>query len=155
MTSGLTSFRQLQRVPVNTVPCLEGHQVQHSNSSKAPFTPNHLDMRADSLSLTQEECQLSTRTTRGCFSQLLLCDRDPEVAASSGMNTEFPSLEARPDFPAVNQMQARVSSHNMKGFSVPCGDPRKSPRSPPYLDRRPQFHLATRETQGVKCFKTR
>ena len=46
--SGLTSFRQLQRIPENNVLSLEEHHVQHSNSRKAPGTPNHLVMRADS-----------------------------------------------------------------------------------------------------------
>ena len=76
-------------------------------------------MRADSLALTQEECELSTSTSRGGLSQLLVCERDPEFAASSGMDTELPSLEVRPDFPAVTQMQAHVSSHNMKGCLNP------------------------------------
>ena len=81
---------------------------------RAPCTPNQLNMRPDSLALTQEECQLSTSTSRRGFSQVQVCERYLEFAASSGMDTEFPSLEARPDFPAVTQMQARVSSHNMK-----------------------------------------
>ena len=112
-TSGLTSFRQLQRFPENTVPSLEEHRRQQSNSRRAPCTPNHLEMRGDSLDSTQEECQLSTSTSRRGFSQLY--ERDPEFAASSGMYTELPSLKARPDFPAVTQIQACVSSHNMKG----------------------------------------
>ena len=35
-TSDLTSFRQLQRFPENTVPSLEEHWLQHSNSRRAP-----------------------------------------------------------------------------------------------------------------------
>ena len=62
-TSGLISFRKLKGFPRNTVPSLEGHQVQQSNSRKAPSTPNHLKMRADSLALTQEECRLSRSTS--------------------------------------------------------------------------------------------
>ena len=37
---------------------------------RAPCTPNQLNMRRDSLALTQEECQLSTSTSRRLFSQL-------------------------------------------------------------------------------------
>ena len=61
--------RQLQRFPENTVPSLEEHRVQQSNSRRAPRSPNHLTMRGDSLASTQEECQLSTSTSRGVFSQ--------------------------------------------------------------------------------------
>ena len=70
MTSGLTSFRKLQRFHENTIPSVEEHQFQHSNSRKAPCTPSHLEMRADTLALTQEECELSASTSRGGFSQL-------------------------------------------------------------------------------------
>ena len=44
MTSGLTSFRQLQRFSGNTVPSLEEHHVQHSKSWIALCTPNRLEM---------------------------------------------------------------------------------------------------------------
>ena len=69
-TSGLTSFRQLQKFPKNTITSLEEHQIQHSNSRKAPCSPKPLRMRPDYLAWTQEECQLSTSTSRGGFSQL-------------------------------------------------------------------------------------
>ena len=64
MTSGLTSFRQLQRFPEAPVTSLDQHQFQHSNSRKAPCTSYRLEMRADSLALTEEVSQLSTSTTR-------------------------------------------------------------------------------------------
>ena len=73
-TSGLTSFRQLKRFPENTAPSLEEHQIQHRNSRKAPCTPNHLEMRADSLASTQEVCQLSTSPSTGAFSQQQVCE---------------------------------------------------------------------------------
>ena len=101
MTSGLSSFRQLQRFPENTIPGLEELQVQHSNSRKAPGTPNRLKMRADSLGWTQGVCPLSTSTSRGGFSQQQVCESDPEFAASSGMDTKMPCLERRLDIPAV------------------------------------------------------
>ena len=37
---------------------------------RAPRVTNDLDMRADSLALTQEDCQLSRSTSIGGFSQL-------------------------------------------------------------------------------------
>ena len=52
--------------------------------------PNHLKMRADSLSLNEELSQLSTSTSRGGFPQQKVCERDPEFAASSGVDTEMP-----------------------------------------------------------------
>ena len=76
--------------PENTVPSLEGHEFQESNSSKDPCATNHIGMRDDSLALTQEECQLSTSTSRGAFSQLYVCERDPEVVTSTGMNPKIP-----------------------------------------------------------------
>ena len=84
---------------------------QHKRS---PCTPNHLKMRADSLASPPKECRLSICTSKGGFYQLYVCERDPEFAASSGMDTEFPSFKERPDFPAVTQMQACVSSPTMK-----------------------------------------
>ena len=66
-TSGLTSFRQLQRLRENIVPSLEEQQVQHSNSRKAPSTPYCFEMRADSLALTEEVSQLSISNSRGGF----------------------------------------------------------------------------------------
>ena len=62
MINGLTSFRQLQRFPDNTITSLEEHKFQHSNSRKSPCTPNRLEMRADSLASTQEVCELSRST---------------------------------------------------------------------------------------------
>ena len=64
-TSGLTSFRQLQRFPETAVSSLEEQQFQHSNYRKAPCSPYHLEMRADSLASTEEVSQLSTSTSRG------------------------------------------------------------------------------------------
>ena len=89
MTSGLTSFRQLQKFPKDTVPSLEEHEIQPSNSRKAPCTTKPLGMRADYLPLTLEECQLSTSTSRGGFSQLSVCEWDPEFASEWGMVNEM------------------------------------------------------------------
>ena len=113
--SGLTSFRQLQRFPETPVSSLEEHQFQQSNSRKAPYTPYRLEKRADSQALTEQASQLSTSTSRGGFPQQQVCERDPEFAASSGMDTKMSWLERRLDFPAMAWMQARVSCHNMKG----------------------------------------
>ena len=68
-TSGLTFFRKLQRFPETLVSSLEEHQFQYYNLRKAPCTPYRLEMRADSLSLTEEVRQLSTSTSRGVFPQ--------------------------------------------------------------------------------------
>ena len=57
---------------------------------RVPHTPNQLEMKADSLASTQEESELSTSNSRGVFSQLQVCEKDPEFAASSGMDTEMP-----------------------------------------------------------------
>ena len=48
---------------------------------RAPCTTNELDMRADSLVSTQEECQLSTSTSRGGFSQLYVREWDTDFAS--------------------------------------------------------------------------
>ncbi|CAM9763492.1 unnamed protein product [Rangifer tarandus platyrhynchus] len=42
-TGGSTSFTKLQGCPENTVPSVEEHQLQHSNSRNAPCTPNRLE----------------------------------------------------------------------------------------------------------------
>ena len=51
---------------------------------RAPCTTNDLDMRADSLALTQENCQVSRSTSRGGFFQLYVCEWDMEFASSMG-----------------------------------------------------------------------
>ena len=78
-TSGLTSFRKLQRFPETPVTSLEEHQFQYSDSRKAPCIPYRREMRGDSLSSTeevshfpqtpQEEFSVSNRYVRGtlCF----------------------------------------------------------------------------------------
>ena len=68
-TSSLTSFRKLERFTETPVSSLYEYYFQYSNPSKAPWTPYHLKMRADSLSLTEEVSQLSTSTSRGVFPQ--------------------------------------------------------------------------------------
>ena len=88
-TSGFTSVRQLPKYPENNIPSLEEHQVQNCNSRKAPRTPNHLAIRPDSLASIQVQSQLSTRTSRGGFSKLYLCERDPEFAASREIDTDM------------------------------------------------------------------
>ena len=55
-----------------------------------PGTPYHLEMRADSLSLTEEVSQLSTSISRGVFPQEYVCERDPVFYASSEMDPEMP-----------------------------------------------------------------
>ena len=70
MTSGLRSFRHLQKFPKNPVKCPEEPQIQHSNSRKAPSSTKPLRKIAYYLIFTQQECQLSTSTARGSFSQL-------------------------------------------------------------------------------------
>ena len=68
-TSGLTSLRKLQRFPETPVSSLYEYEFHFSNLRKAPCTPYHPKMRADSLSLTEEVSQLSTSTSRGVFPQ--------------------------------------------------------------------------------------
>ena len=78
MTCCLTSFRQLQRFPDTPVSSLEEHQFQHSNWSKAPCTPNCLEIRSDPWlrlkryanfpQAPQEEASLSNRYVRGTLS---------------------------------------------------------------------------------------
>ena len=47
-----------------------GTMRSSQQKERAPCTTNELDMRAGSLALTQEECQLSTSNSRGGFSQI-------------------------------------------------------------------------------------
>ena len=86
-TSGLTIFRKLQSLTETPVSSLEEHQFQYSNSRKALCTPYCLEMRADSLSSTEEVSQLSTSTSRGVFPQHFVYERDPVFSASSRMDS--------------------------------------------------------------------
>ena len=68
-TGGFSYFRQLQRFPDIPVSNLEEHQFQHRNLRKAPWTPYHLEKRADSQDSIEEVGQLSTSTSRVPFPQ--------------------------------------------------------------------------------------
>ena len=85
----MSSFKQLQSFPETPVSSLEEQQFQHRNLRKVLCRPNRLKKRTDSLPLTEEVCQLSTSTSRGGFPQQQVCEWDPDVAASSGMDTEM------------------------------------------------------------------
>lgn len=89
--------------------------------------PNPLEMKADFLASTQEECQLSTSTSRGGFFHLQVCQTDPVGTASSGMDTDMPSLDMSLEFPAVTRMKARLSSHQMRGYLSPLWRPYREP----------------------------
>ena len=73
MTSGLRSFRQLQKFRKNPVKCPEELEIQHSNSRKALCTTKSLRKIDYYLTLTQQECQLSTSTSIGRLSHLYVC----------------------------------------------------------------------------------
>ena len=112
--TGLASFRQLPRLPETPVSGIVEHEIQHSNSRKAPCTPYRLEMRADSLpSLTEVVSQLSTSFSSAGFPKESVRERDREFAASSGKDTKMPLLERRPDFPAKSSNHANLSSHKM------------------------------------------
>ena len=51
---------------------------------------HHLEKRAESQDSIEQVGQLSTSTSRGAFPQQQVCERDPEFAASSGVDTEIP-----------------------------------------------------------------
>ena len=91
-TGCLSSFRQLQRFPDIPVSNLEEHQFQHRNWRKAPWTPYNLGKRADSQDSIEEVGQFSTSTSRVPFPQQEVCERVPEFAASSRVDTEMPWL---------------------------------------------------------------
>ena len=61
--SCLTSFTKLQRFPETPVSSLEEHHFPCSNSRKTPCITYRLEMRANSLSLTEEVSQLSKSTS--------------------------------------------------------------------------------------------
>ena len=66
------------------------HQFQHRNSRKAPWTPYHLEKRADSQDSIKEAGHLPTSSSRGAFPQQSVCERDPEFAASCAVYPEIP-----------------------------------------------------------------
>ena len=74
-TRSLTSFKKLQRLTETPVSSLYEYYFQYSNLRKAPCTTYRPKMRADSLSLTEEVCQLSTNTSR----EFSLSRRDVKV----------------------------------------------------------------------------
>ena len=52
--------------------------------------PYHPEMRADSLSSTEEVSQRFTSTSRRVFPQEYVCEREPVFSASSEMDPEMP-----------------------------------------------------------------
>ena len=54
------------------------------------MNPKFSGYENDSLSLTEEVSQLSTRNSRGAFPQKQVCERDSVFSASSGMDPEMP-----------------------------------------------------------------
>ena len=108
-TSGLTSFRKLQRLTETPVSSLCKYYLQYSNSRKAPCTPYRPKMRVDSLSLTEEVCQLSKSTSRGVFCQQYGCERDPVFSFSSGMDPKSPDSKERPF--SLQWLKFRLACH--------------------------------------------
>ena len=103
--SGLTSFRQLQRYPETPISSLEDLQFQHSNSRKAPCTPNHLERRVDFLASTeevchfrqapQEEASLRNRYVRGTLNLLPQVEWTPRCPDSNEGRISLQWLECR------------------------------------------------------------
>ena len=56
---------------------------------KLKCTPYCLEKRDDPQDSIEQVGQLSTITSRGAFPQQEVCERDPEIAASSGVDTEI------------------------------------------------------------------
>ena len=83
--SGLTSLRKLQRFSETPASSLYEYSFQHSSVKKVPCTTYRLKVRADSLSLTEEESQFSTSTSSGVFPQQLVGERDSVLSVSNGM----------------------------------------------------------------------
>ena len=96
--SGLTSFRKIQRFPETPISSLEEYQFKWRNWSKSTFNPYHLEMIADTLSLTEKISQLSKRTSRWVFPQEYVCERNPVFSALSEVDQDMPWLERRPVF---------------------------------------------------------
>ena len=88
--SGLTYLRKLQRFSETHASSLYEYSFQHSSAKKVPCTTYRLEMRADSLSLTEEVSQFSTSTSSGVFPQQLVGARDSVLSVSSGMYRERP-----------------------------------------------------------------
>ena len=88
--SGLTSLRKLQRFSETPASSLYEYSFQHSSVKKVPCTTYRLKVRADSLSLTEEESQFSTSTSSGVFPQQLVGERDSVLSVSNGMYHERP-----------------------------------------------------------------
>ena len=137
---GLTSFRQLQRFPETPVSSLEEQEFQHSNSRKALCTPYCLEMRDHSLSSTEEVSQLSTSTSRGGFPQQYVTEINPELATSSGMDSEIP--ESKKGRISLQWLECMFVFHlkRRKDVGVPCELPRVRHRSLTHLDTGPQTH---------------
>ena len=92
----------------------------------------------------QVEFSLSNRYVRGtlCFlSQVEWTVRGPD-SKEGWISLQF--------------LECRLVFHftRWRDVWIPFGDPSKSPRSPPHLDRRPHIPLMARESRRVQCLKS-
>ena len=119
---------------------------------RAPCTPNHLEMRADSHSLIGEESQWSTLTRSAALSHLLKLEKNPEVPAVGRKDIVFPLssteglipwqwLEWNSEFPVAT----------LREVWLPCCTSRKAPSSLPHLEMRPDSSFRTWDQRGFPC----
>ena len=152
-TSGLTSFRKLQRFPETPVSSLEQHQFQHSNSRK--FCAPHIISRWELIPWLRmkneaifweaplEEASLSKRYVRGTLVLLSQVEWTPRCPDSKEGQISLQWLECTLVFHLTRWRDVWIS----------CGDHRESPRCPPHLDRRPHIPLTPREGCRVQRFR--
>ena len=77
-------------IPKDTHLESRGISISVKQQDKDPCTPYRLEMRADSLSLTDEVSQISTSTSSGVCPQEYVCESDPVLFGSSEMDPELP-----------------------------------------------------------------
>ena len=131
--SGLTSFRKIQ-IPWDTHLKSRRTSISVNHWRNRLCTPYRLEMRADSLSFTEEISQLSTSTSRGVFPQEYVFEKDTVFSALSEMDPEMP--DSKEGWVSLLRLKCSLIFHITRWKDVwsTCRDPTESPRSPPHVD---------------------
>ena len=139
-----TTFRKLKRFPEIPVAYPKETRVSQHNSRRAPYSTPHLKKRANSPASTQQKSQLSSHTSRGGLSHLSKLERNPRFPATTQKDTECP-LTSKLCLIPLHQLKRNPNYPLTTGREVllPCCTSRKSQRSLPQLDRRPETSLTT------------
>ena len=127
--------------------------ISVKQQDERPGHPNRLEMRADSLSSTEEVSHFFHKHLKRSFPLGICMWEGPCVLCFKRNGPRDALIRNSSNFPAEASCMLIVHITRWKDVWVPCRDPRKSPRPPLPLKNGPNMPLTTRKPRGVHCFK--